>query len=116
MMQKRIDAILKNTPNKSQVSEAVPFLKKKWVSPLMQKTDNQAFEGFNEASPKKKQAKLEDREGMKKVIKVLDLNRRLKYFGQYLQVDLGKPQNVRVAHISDCQMRMSFLAKRFQQL
>lgn len=54
MMQKRIDAILKNTPNKSQVSEAVPFVKKKWVSPLMQKTDNQAFEGFNEASPKKK--------------------------------------------------------------
>lgn len=54
MMQKRIDAILKNAPNKAQVSEAVPFVKKKWVSPLMQKTENQAFEGLVEASPKRK--------------------------------------------------------------
>jgi hypothetical protein len=38
MMQKRIDAILKNAPYKAQVSEPVPFVKKKWISPLTQKT------------------------------------------------------------------------------
>lgn len=91
MMQKRIDAILKNAPNKAQVSESVPFVKKKWISPLMQKAENEAYEGLGEASPKRKEAKLEDREGMQKVVRVLDLNRRLKYFGEYLQVDLGKP-------------------------
>ena len=53
-MQKRIDAILKNAPNKAQVSQPVPFAKKKWISPLMQRGENQAFEGLGEASPKKK--------------------------------------------------------------
>ena len=37
-MQKRIDLILKNDTRKPKVSEPIPFVKRKWVSPLSQLT------------------------------------------------------------------------------
>ncbi len=36
IMQKRIDAILKNGTSQVKVSDPVPFIKKKWFSPLSQ--------------------------------------------------------------------------------
>jgi hypothetical protein len=34
IMQKRIDAIMKNAATKSKVSQPTPYLSKRWVSPL----------------------------------------------------------------------------------
>lgn len=38
IMQKRIDAILKSGSSKAVVSDPVPFIKKKWTSPLEQRS------------------------------------------------------------------------------
>lgn len=40
IMQKRIDIILKNDTRKPIVSEPIPFVKRKWVSPLKILTQN----------------------------------------------------------------------------
>lgn len=40
MLQKRIDAIMKTSTNKPTVSEPVPCVKKKWISPLQQRNSN----------------------------------------------------------------------------
>lgn len=53
---------------------------------------------------------------MKQVVKILDLNKRLKYFGEYLQVDLTGAERVQVAHIAEQESRMSYLVKKFQLL
>lgn len=53
---------------------------------------------------------------MKQVVKILDLNKRLKYFGEYLQVDLSGSERVQVAHIAEQESRMSYLVKKFQLL
>ena len=44
MMQKRIDAILKNCPSQGKVSDPVPYVKKKWTSPLDSKDQNAPFQ------------------------------------------------------------------------
>lgn len=36
IIQKRVDAIMKNEQSKPKVSEPIPFVKKKWISPLSQ--------------------------------------------------------------------------------
>lgn len=36
ILQKRVDNIVKNSSTKMKVSEGVPFVSKKWVSPLSQ--------------------------------------------------------------------------------
>jgi hypothetical protein len=41
MLQKRIDTIMKTTTAKPTVSEPLPCLKKKWVSPLQQRNSSE---------------------------------------------------------------------------
>ena len=43
-MQKRIDAILKSCPTQPKVSEPLPYVKKKWTSPLELKHHNVTFD------------------------------------------------------------------------
>jgi hypothetical protein len=50
------------------------------------------------------------------VVKVLDLNKRLKYFGEYLQAEYESVERVQVANISEQESRMAYLMKKFQQL
>jgi hypothetical protein len=38
---------------------------------------------------------------MNQVVRILDLNKRLKYFGEYLQVEISDTEQVQIAHISD---------------
>jgi hypothetical protein len=40
MLQKRIDAIMKTSTSKPTVSDPVPCVKKKWISPLQQRNSN----------------------------------------------------------------------------
>jgi hypothetical protein len=48
ILQKRIDAILKTAPSKQIVSDPVPFAKKKWISPLEQRAENENFHSLYE--------------------------------------------------------------------
>jgi hypothetical protein len=53
-LQKRIDAILKTGSIQAKVSEAVPFVKKKWTSPLENMTENTELDHYRN----KKEAKM----------------------------------------------------------
>ncbi len=46
MIQKRVDNILKIGLAHPKVSDPVPYIKKKWVSPLEVAIENKSFEGF----------------------------------------------------------------------
>ena len=56
-------------------------MKKKWVSPLTQLYENEAFDPFAEAKVKKIRVSQAEKEEVSKVMNILDLNKKLKYFG-----------------------------------
>lgn len=114
MLQKRIDAIMRNNNAKPTVSDPVPFQKKKWVSPLQQRNENDTLQ-----PPVVKPVAVTvgaNREEVQRVVRVLDLNKRLKYFGEYLQVEYSPSEKVQIAHINEQESRMAYLMRRFQQL
>ncbi len=86
MLQKRVDAILKIGPNKPSVSTPVLFAKKKWVSPLERRNSNDEFQPYHEVCKQSEVGKQWHNEEVKRVVKILDINKQLKYFGEYLQV------------------------------
>ena len=81
ILQKRVENIVKNRPGKSNVSEGEPFVRKKWVSPLTQLYENEAFDPFAEAKVKKIRVSQAEKDEVSKVMNILDLNKKLKYFG-----------------------------------
>ena len=81
ILQKRVENIVKNSSGKFKVSEGQPFVKKKWVSPLTQLYENEAFDPFAEAKVKKIRVSQAEKEEVSKVMNILDLNKKLKYFG-----------------------------------
>lgn len=87
IIRRRVDAIIKNGTNKSKVSPALPYLKKKWVSPLTELHENEAFDPHAIKPVEKITIRQHHRDEMQRIVKVLDLNKKLKYFGEYLQVD-----------------------------
>lgn len=99
MLQKRIDAIMRTSTSKPTVSDPVPFVKKKWISPLQQRSSNEDLLASSEGEMRTGLGAA-DSESVKQVVRVLDLNKRLRYFGEYLQVEyepLG--EKVQAAHI-----------------
>ena len=86
ILQKRVDHIVKNSTAKMKVSECVPFASKKWVSPLTQFKQNESFESFDALKVKKKMVSEVEKDEVNKVVNVLDINKKLKYFGQFLKV------------------------------
>ena len=61
MLQKRIDTIMKTTSCKPTVSDPLPYIKKKWVSPLQQRNSN-------DVSPPSKELQTRIYNGKTKVI------------------------------------------------
>lgn len=118
MLQKRIDAIMKTSTYKPAVSDPVPCAKKKWVSPLQQRNSGENMPVAREGGGGCGEALAAgDSESVQQVVRVLDLNKRLRYFGEYLQVELEPSgERVQVAHIAEQESRMAYLSRKFQQL
>jgi hypothetical protein len=81
ILQKRVDAIMKNGSSRTKVSDPVPFVSKKWVSPLAQLHENDTFDPLLDKKIKKPTINQDDRNDLERVVKVLDLNKKLRYFG-----------------------------------
>lgn len=64
----------------------MPCIKKKWVSPLTQLQENESFNPYFDKKSLILTVSQEQKEEVRKVVSILDLNKRLKYFGEYLQV------------------------------
>jgi hypothetical protein len=80
-LQKRIGAILKTASTLPKVSEPVPFAKKKWVSPLEHINENSKVEHFKNKGEFKKRIIKEEEAQVQRVVKILDINKKLRYFG-----------------------------------
>jgi len=80
-MQKRVDAIIKNHSVTSKVSDPAPFARKQWISPLKQLQENEQFDPILDKKITKVTTKQMNQAQIQQVVKVLDMNKRLKYFG-----------------------------------
>ena len=116
-MQKRIDAILKNNPTQVKVSDPVPYVSKNWISPLKSKDQNAPFHHDKVRKQIKTVQKSEEKQQVKKIYTVLDLNKKLKYFGEYLQVEnQGQHKRVQIAHIQEHDSKMQYLKKKMAEI
>lgn len=115
LQQRRVDAILKNSPAHLRVSPPPPLRTRKWVSPLQQLAQNGQDEPLGEEAPPADPPRTGEEGELQRVVRVLDLNKRLRYCGEYLQVELPE-QPLPQFSPSPHQSRMDYLSRRFQQL
>jgi 5-carboxymethyl-2-hydroxymuconate isomerase len=76
----------------------------------------ESFQSFREQTAQKSEPKANEQEEVKQVLKVLDFNKQLKYFGEYLQVEFDGTQKVQVGRMTEIEARMAYLIKKYQQL
>lgn len=115
IMQRRVDAILKNSPAHLKVSQPPPLRTRKWVSPLQQLSQNQQFDPFRDEIPPPAVLRTVEEADLQQVVRVLDINKQLRYCGEYLQVDLPD-QPLPLFSTSPHQSRIDYLSRRFQHL
>jgi hypothetical protein len=115
LLQRRVDAILKNSPPHLRVSQPPPLRTRKWVSPLQQVAQNEQFDPFRDDLPPPVPPRTVEEADLQQVVRVLDINKQLRYCGEYLQVDLPD-QPLPLFSPSPHQSRIDYLSRRFQQL
>ncbi len=78
--------------------------------------ENEPIRAYIGKKPQKTMINETQKEQVQRVVNVLDLNKRLKYFGEYLQVAYEANSKVRLTKQTERDSKIQYLSKKFYEL